>query len=215
METFSALLAVCAGNSPVPGEFPEQRPVTRSFDVFFNLHPNKRLSKQVWGRWFETLSCPLWRHRNVHVTTPSCLMYWKRTRYSSMLHKLSWSYKSLIESILFIYPAGFQNPPWKFRVPIGISANYIVRLRWPEQTVPLIWLIDRRSPQVPYYANVPCFLYYSPQFRQTFAMAFGTPAFAWSYLSFHSWKLKHIIIFTVCNLDICDLIFVFIPENIF
>ena len=35
METFSALLAICAGNSPVPGEFPAQRPVTRSFDVFF------------------------------------------------------------------------------------------------------------------------------------------------------------------------------------
>ena len=46
METFSALLAICAGNSPVPGEFPTQRPVTRSFDVFFDLRPNKRLSKQ-------------------------------------------------------------------------------------------------------------------------------------------------------------------------
>ena len=64
METFSALLAICAGNSPVPGEFPAQRPVTRSFDVFFDLHPNKRLSKQWWGWWFGTLSCPLWRHRN-------------------------------------------------------------------------------------------------------------------------------------------------------
>ena len=38
METFSALLAICAGNSPVLGEFPAQRPVTRSFDVFFDLH---------------------------------------------------------------------------------------------------------------------------------------------------------------------------------
>ena len=36
METFSALLAICAGNSPVTGEFPAQRPVTRSFDVFFD-----------------------------------------------------------------------------------------------------------------------------------------------------------------------------------
>ena len=33
METFSALLAICAGNSPVTGEFPAQRPVTRSFDI--------------------------------------------------------------------------------------------------------------------------------------------------------------------------------------
>ena len=37
METFSALLAICAGNSPITGEFPPQRQVTRSFDVFFDL----------------------------------------------------------------------------------------------------------------------------------------------------------------------------------
>ena len=37
METFSALLAICAGNSPVTGEFPAQRPLTRSFDIFFDL----------------------------------------------------------------------------------------------------------------------------------------------------------------------------------
>ena len=64
METFSALLAICAGNSPVTGEFLTQRPVTRSFDVFFALCLNKRLNKQSWGWWFETPSCPLWRHCN-------------------------------------------------------------------------------------------------------------------------------------------------------
>ena len=37
MEAFSLLLAFCAGNSPVTGEFPTQRPVTQSFDVFFDL----------------------------------------------------------------------------------------------------------------------------------------------------------------------------------
>ena len=47
-----------------PGEFPTQRPVTRSFDVFFDLCLNKRLSKQPWGWWFETLSWSLWRHCN-------------------------------------------------------------------------------------------------------------------------------------------------------
>ena len=41
-----------------------QRPVTRSFDVFFDLPPNIRLSKQSWGWWFETPSRPLWRHCN-------------------------------------------------------------------------------------------------------------------------------------------------------
>ena len=64
METFSALLAICAGNSPVTGEFPAQRPVTWSFDVFFDLRLNKRLSKQSWGWWFETPSRSLWRHCN-------------------------------------------------------------------------------------------------------------------------------------------------------
>ena len=62
------VMAICAGNSPVPGEFPTQRPVTRSFDVFFDLRPNKRLSKQSWGWWFETPSRSLWRHSdNFHV----------------------------------------------------------------------------------------------------------------------------------------------------
>ena len=64
METFSTLLALCVGNSPVPGEFPAQRPVTRSFDVFFDLRLNKRLSKKSWW-WFETPSHSLWRHCNV------------------------------------------------------------------------------------------------------------------------------------------------------
>ena len=47
-----------------PGEFPIQRPVTRSFDVFFDLRLNKRLSKQPWGWWFEMPSWSLWRHCN-------------------------------------------------------------------------------------------------------------------------------------------------------
>ena len=64
IETFSVLLAICAGNSPVIGEFPAQRPVTRSFDIFFDLRLNKRLSKQCWGWWFETPSRPLWRNCN-------------------------------------------------------------------------------------------------------------------------------------------------------
>ena len=64
METFSALLATCAVNSPVTGEFTTQRPVKRSFDVFFYLCLNKRLCKQ-W--WFETSS----RHYDVTVMDDS------------------------------------------------------------------------------------------------------------------------------------------------
>ena len=63
-ETFSALLALLCGNSPVTGEFPSQWPVTWSFDVFFDLQLYKQLSKQSWGWWFETPSHSLWRHCN-------------------------------------------------------------------------------------------------------------------------------------------------------
>ena len=46
MEIFFALLVLCVGNSPVTGEIPSQRPLMRTFDVFFDLCLNKRLSKQ-------------------------------------------------------------------------------------------------------------------------------------------------------------------------
>ena len=61
---FSALLALCAGNSPVTDEIISQRPMTRSFDVFFDLRLNTRLNKPSRRRWFETPLRPLWRHRN-------------------------------------------------------------------------------------------------------------------------------------------------------
>ena len=81
METFSALLAICEGNSPVSGEFPAQRPVTLSFHVFFYLRLNKRVSKQWWGWWFETLSRPLWRHCNgdtIPQSASNAVLWWFR-----------------------------------------------------------------------------------------------------------------------------------------
>ena len=102
METFSALLPICAGKSPVPGEFPAQRPVTRSFNVFFDLHLNKRLSKQPWGWWFETLPLPLSRHNNVpkawhflviKATIISWVHLYKKCNCISLV--LRWSYFSV------------------------------------------------------------------------------------------------------------------------
>ena len=75
METFSALLALCAGYSAVTGEFPSQRPVTRSFDVFCDLRLNKRWSKQSIRRWFETPLRSLWRH---------CNCYWPIRRFTDI-----------------------------------------------------------------------------------------------------------------------------------
>ena len=43
-------------NSPHKGEW------SGAFDVFFDMHLNKRLSKQSWGWWFQMNSRPLWRH---------------------------------------------------------------------------------------------------------------------------------------------------------
>ena len=67
MDTFLRVTGHLCGEFTGPGEFPAQRPVTRSFEVFFHLRPNKRLSKQSWGWWFETPSHPLWRHCNIFV----------------------------------------------------------------------------------------------------------------------------------------------------
>ena len=62
IETFSVLLVLCEGNPPVTHGFHSQRPVTQSFDAFFDLCVNKRLSKQSWCQWFEMPSCSLWHH---------------------------------------------------------------------------------------------------------------------------------------------------------
>ena len=75
METFSALLAVCAGNSLVIGEVPSQRPVT-SFDAFFYL----RLSKQSRRRWFETPSRSLCCHCVELVVGIHCTGFKKHDR---------------------------------------------------------------------------------------------------------------------------------------
>ena len=64
MEAFSALLALCEGNPPITGGFLSQRPVTRNFDVFFNLLLNKRLSKQFIRWLFQTPSRSSWCHCN-------------------------------------------------------------------------------------------------------------------------------------------------------
>ena len=94
METFSALLAFCAGNSPVPGEFPAQSPVTRSFEVFFDLRPNKRLNKQSWGWWFETPSRPLWRHSNDFAWLCFVVVIWMMDSWDLFTygHVLLWLY---------------------------------------------------------------------------------------------------------------------------
>ena len=64
METFAALPALCEGNPPARGGFHSQKPVVRSFDVFFDPRLNRRLSNQSKHRWFSTPLRSLWRHCN-------------------------------------------------------------------------------------------------------------------------------------------------------
>ena len=74
METISALLALCEGNSPATGEFPSQSQRRGVLMFFFYLRLNKRLSKQSRRWWFETPSRPLWHHGNIqwcHVAGPT------------------------------------------------------------------------------------------------------------------------------------------------
>ena len=66
METFSALLTLSEGNHQSPVDIRPQRPVTCSFDVFFDLRLNKRGSKKSRSWWFEAPSRSLWRHCNDH-----------------------------------------------------------------------------------------------------------------------------------------------------
>ena len=93
--------------SPVPGEFPTQRSVTRSFDVFFDLRLNKRLSKQSWGWWFETLSRPLWRHRNDAFGTPGAETIAHRPPVNSP-HKGQWR-GALMFSLICVWINGWVN----------------------------------------------------------------------------------------------------------
>ena len=66
------------------------RPVTGSFDVFFDLRLNKRLSKQPWGWWFETLSRPVWRHFNVQVVNTVAMTSVETMERMVSIHPRKW-----------------------------------------------------------------------------------------------------------------------------
>ena len=104
METFSALLALCAGNSPVTGEFPTQGPVVQSFDIFFDLRLNKQLSKHSSGWWFEMPLCPLLRHCNDKECSPekSPMTHWGWSKMVVILQISFWNAFSWLKFFFFI-----------------------------------------------------------------------------------------------------------------
>ena len=96
---------------PLCGEFTgpvnshTQRSVTRSFDVFFDLRVNKRMSKQQWGWWFETPSWSLWRHRNDVSAMWETASSWTDTkmRYCNLPMLLFWFW------LCFVFFVGFGH----------------------------------------------------------------------------------------------------------
>ena len=116
METFSVLLALSAGNSPITGEFPAQRPVMRSFDVIFDLRLNKRLSKQSWGWWFEMLPRSLLCHCNGLLDNFNDILqcYFPGTR--AILPQCQWS-----------NPGGYQ---WNYKPHDNKPPQNPVHISW-------------------------------------------------------------------------------------
>ena len=140
METFSALLALCAGNLPVTSEFPSQRPVTRSFDVFFDLLLNKQLSKQLGDWWFEMPLRSLWRHCNGESTDHQKIPTTKGQLY-----------EVLIFSLLSAWISCWTNS-WK--APWHIIHMKFIWRSWSEKSY-FIWMIltVRRSNSSVWYSR--------------------------------------------------------------
>ena len=108
MEKFPVLLALCAGKSPVTGEFPSQRPVTRSFVVSLICALNKRSSKESWGWWFETPSRSLWRQCNVNI-----FFYFLNTDVGTLFYTIYCNrfehFAKLLSWLCFSFPVNQNN----------------------------------------------------------------------------------------------------------
>ena len=109
-----------AWNLPVIGEFPAQRPVMQSFDVFFDLRPNKRLSKQWWGWWFETPSCPSKRHCNGNIISVLILERWEASQITI------WCYLNVVSSPLLTFITGSQSSGINYRLAPQASSPWLI-----------------------------------------------------------------------------------------
>ena len=153
MELFSALLAICAGNSPAIGEFPAQRPVTRSFNVFFDLCLNKRSSKQWWGWCFDTPSRSLWRHFNVTAICPElrALSNFKETVFLLFIF-YNWNWSSTC-SWMYTLPQLLRNCGYEYCMQWNVPFIILIYFSlWPKYdqiatvfTIPMRLLHNQRS----------------------------------------------------------------------
>ena len=105
----SALLALCAGNSPVPGKFPAQRPVTRSSDVFIDLLDPEQAGEK-------TIETPVIWHILLVQTETSQWWHHQRGPFSALLalcagisvHRGQWC-GALVFSLICAWINGWVN----------------------------------------------------------------------------------------------------------
>ena len=119
MEIIFTLLGLCAGKSPVTGEVPSQRPVTRCFGVFFDLRLNQWLSKHSRRRWFKTPSRSFWRH--CHDTTMVQVVEWFCIEETDPTQSKPWVLMFL-ERLEKRYPLKFHT---KYLIHILIDMSFI------------------------------------------------------------------------------------------
>ena len=116
--------ALC-GELTSPGEFPAQRPVTRSFGVFFDLRLNKRLSKQSWGWWFETPPWSLWRQYNDEIWDITTLKYHVNITNHMIKNQLSYSFMvPCSQQARVSYFTKEVNISW-LKPPLNFNDNFV------------------------------------------------------------------------------------------
>ena len=120
METLSPLLALCEGNPPVTGGFHTQRPATRSFDILFDLHLNKRLNKQSRRRWFETPSRSLWRRCNDTAVFPIVHACTAMSLINLIIYTANMKLTFLVQCPRYVTEQGQKRDNYKWKTNIYI-----------------------------------------------------------------------------------------------
>ena len=128
METFSAF---CTRNSPVTGEFPSQRHMTWSFNVFCHLRLNKRLRRQSWGWWFQTQSRLLWRHcsegrhRNLSTDSPDRIKRrWSDHLVQILLPKELIGWQTVVKKDYQTYQPAFDSTKYQCILTLQVIVKY-------------------------------------------------------------------------------------------
>ena len=156
IETFSALPALCAGNSPVSGEFPAQRPVTRSFDIFFDLRLNKL--------WVNNRQAGDLRRYRAHHDVIVMYFVFIRSR-TPLVYRYHVFSRILSYSVVFdSFPSGLNEPDPPCRMTVGQLLHS--QIAWG----PWIWSRNNGHCQGSYSPSVLTRSTISPSGRDVFCL---------------------------------------------